>query len=288
MSVPSVSFEFFPPKTEEGNRTLFQAASRLNSLSPEFVSVTYGAGGSTREPTARAVSELREKLGLDVAPHLTCVDASKEETLEIVRDYLNQGITKLVALRGDPRDGVEGVYVPPADGFAYASDLVAGLQNLEGLELFVSAYPEIHPQAPTADFDIEVLKRKQDNGASAAITQFFFNNDDFFRYRDRAATAGVTIPIIPGIMVPENIKGVLRFAKACGASVPSSLSSRFAGIENDEETRRLIATHFTIQQCEQLVAAGVKHFHLYTLNRAESPYAVCHALGLREQLVEAA
>jgi methylenetetrahydrofolate reductase (NADPH) len=219
---------------------------------------------------------------------LTCVDASKEETLEIVRDYLNQGITKLVALRGDPRDGVEGVYVPPADGFAYASDLVAGLQNLEGLELFVSAYPEIHPQAPTADFDIEVLKRKQDNGASAAITQFFFNNDDFFRYRDRAATAGVTIPIIPGIMVPENIKGVLRFAKACGASVPSSLSSRFAGIENDEETRRLIATHFTIQQCEQLVAAGVKHFHLYTLNRAESPYAVCHALGLREQLVEAA
>jgi methylenetetrahydrofolate reductase (NADPH) len=288
MSVPSVSFEFFPPKTEEGNRALFEAASRLSSLSPEFVSVTYGAGGSTREPTAKAVSELQEKLGFDVAPHLTCVDASKEETLEIVRDYLNQGITKLVALRGDPRDGVEGVYTPPADGFAYASDLVSGLRDLEGLELFVSAYPEVHPEAPSANFDIEVLKRKQDNGASAAITQFFFNNDDFFRCRDRAATAGVTMPIIPGIMVPENIKGVLRFAKACGASVPSSLSSRFAGIEDDEETRRLIATHFTIQQCEQLVAAGVKHFHLYTLNRAESAYAVCHALGLREQLVEAA
>ena len=288
MSVPSVSFEFFPPKTEEGNRMLFEAASRLRSLSPEFVSVTYGAGGSTREPTAKAVSELKEKLDFDVAPHLTCVDASKEETLEIVRDYLNQGITKLVALRGDPRDGVEGVYVPPADGFAYASDLVAGLQDLEGLELFVSAYPEVHPEAPSADFDIEVLKRKQDNGASAAITQFFFNNDDFFRYRDRAATAGITIPIIPGIMVPENIKGVQRFARACGATVPSSLSDRFAGIEDDETTRRLIATHFTIQQCEQLDAAGVKHFHLYTLNRAESAYAVCHALGLREQLVEAA
>jgi methylenetetrahydrofolate reductase (NADPH) len=288
MSVPSVSFEFFPPKTEEGNRTLFEAASRLSSLSPEFVSVTYGAGGSTREPTAKAVSELREKLGFDVAPHLTCVDASKKETLEIVRDYLNQGITKLVALRGDPRDGVEGVYTPPADGFAYASDLVAGLCDFEGLELFVSAYPEVHPEAPSATFDIEVLKRKQDNGASAAITQFFFNNDDFFRYRDRAATAGVTMPIIPGIMVPENIKGVLRFANACGATVSSSLSSRFAGIEDDEETRRLIATHFTIQQCEQLVTAGVKHFHLYTLNRAESAYAVCHALGLREQLVEAA
>ena len=288
MPVPSVSFEFFPPKTEEGNRTLFEAASRLSSLSPEFVSVTYGAGGSTREPTAKVVTQMREKLGFDVAPHLTCVDASKEETLEIVRDYLSRGITKLVALRGDPRDGVEGVYTPPANGFAYATDLVAGLRDLGGLELFVSAYPETHPQAPNADFDIEVLKRKQDNGACAAITQFFFNNDDFFRYRDRAATAGVTMPIIPGIMVPENIKGVLRFAKSCGASVPSSLSSRFTGIEDDEETRRLIATHFTIQQCEQLVAAGVKHFHLYTLNRAESAYAVCHALGLREQLVAAA
>ena len=288
MSVPSVSFEFFPPKTEEANRTLFEAASRLGSLSPEFVSVTYGAGGSTREPTARAVLELREKLGFDVAPHLTCVDASKEETLEIARDYLSEGITKLVALRGDPRDGVEGVYTPPATGFAYASDLVAGLRELKGLELFVSAYPEVHPEAPTADFDVQVLKKKQDNGASAAITQFFFNNDDFLKYRDRAAAAGVTMPIIPGIMVPENIKGVLRFAKACGATVPASLSSRFAGIEDDEETRRLIATHFTIQQCEQLVAAGVKHFHLYTLNRAESAYAVCHALGLREQLVEAA
>ena len=288
MSVPSVSFEFFPPKTEVGEQALYDAAYRLNALRPEFVSVTYGAGGSTREPTAKAVSELKEKLGLDVAPHLTCVDSTKDETLEIVRDYLNQGITKLVALRGDPRDGVEGVYTPPADGFAYASDLVAGLRDFEGLDLFVSAYPEVHPEAPSADFDIEVLKRKQDSGASAAITQFFFNNDDFLRYRDRAATAGVTMPIVPGIMVPENIKGVLRFAKACGASVPSSLPSRFAGIEDDEETRRLIATHFTIQQCEQLVAAGVKHFHLYTLNRAESAYAVCHALGLREQLVEAA
>lgn len=288
MSVPSVSFEFFPPKSEVGEGALFDAASRLSSLRPEFVSVTYGAGGSTREPTARAVSELKIKLGLDVAPHLTCVDATKEETLEIARDYLNKGVTKLVALRGDSRDGVEGVYTPPVHGFAYASDLVAGLRDLKGLELFVSAYPERHPEAATADSDIQVLKKKQDNGASAAITQFFFNNDDFLRYRDRAAAAGVTMPIIPGIMIPENIRGVLRFAKACGATVPSGLSSRFAGIEDDEETRRLIATHFSIQQCEQLVAAGVKHFHFYTLNRAESAYALCHAIGLREQLVEAA
>ena len=288
MSVPSVSFEFFPPKSEVGEGALFDAASRLSSLRPEFVSVTYGAGGSTREPTARAVSELKIKLGLDVAPHLTCVDATKEETLEIARDYVNKGVTKLVALRGDSRDGVEGVYTPPVHGFAYASDLVAGLRDLKGLELFVSAYPERHPEAATADSDIQVLKKKQDNGASAAITQFFFNNDDFLRYRDRAAAAGVTMPIIPGIMIPENIRGVLRFAKACGATVPSGLSSRFAGIEDDEETRRLIATHFSIQQCEQLVAAGVKHFHFYTLNRAESAYALCHAIGLREQLVEAA
>ena len=288
MSVPSVSFEFFPPKSEVGEVALLDAASRLSSLRPEFVSVTYGAGGSTREPTARAVSELKIKLGLDVAPHLTCVDATKEETLEIARDYLNKGVTKLVALRGDSRDGVEGVYTPPVHGFAYASDLVAGLRDLKGLELFVSAYPERHPEAATADSDIQVLKKKQDNGASAAITQFFFNNDDFLRYRDCAAAAGVTMPIIPGIMIPENIRGVLRFAKACGATVPSDLSSRFAGIEDDEETRRLIATHFSIQQCEQLVAAGVKHFHFYTLNRAESAYALCHAIGLREQLVEAA
>ena len=288
MSVPSVSFEFFPPKSEVGEVALFDAASRLSSLRPEFVSVTYGAGGSTREPTARAVSELKIKLGLDVAPHLTCVDATKEETLEIARDYVNKGVTKLVALRGDSRDGVEGVYTPPVHGFAYASDLVAGLRDLKGLELFVSAYPERHPEAATADSDIQVLKKRQDNGASAAITQFFFNNDDFLRYRDRAVAAGVTMPIIPGIMIPENIRGVLRFAKACGATVPSDLSSSFTGIEDDEETRRLIATHFSIQQCEQLVAAGVKHFHFYTLNRAESAYALCHAIGLREQLVEAA
>ena len=288
MPVPSVSFEFFPPKSEAGEQTLFSAASRLSAFNPDFVSVTYGAGGSTREPTAKAVSELREKLGFDVAPHLTCVDASKEETLDIARDYQRKGISKLVALRGDPRDGVEGVYEPPENGFAYASDLVEGLSSLKGLELLVSAYPEVHPEAPTADFDVQVLRKKQDSGACAAITQFFFDNDDFLMYRDRAAAAGVTIPIIPGIMVPENIKGVLRFATACGASVPNTLSSRFSGIEDDEETRRLIATHFSIQQCEQLVSAGVEQFHFYTLNRAESTYAVCHALGLRESLERAA
>jgi len=288
MSAPSVSFEFFPPKTEAGEKVLIKAATRLTALNPKYVSVTYGAGGSTREPTARAVTQLRRSLGLDVAPHLTCVDASKEVTLDIARAYSAEGITKVVALRGDPRGGVEGQYRPPTDGFAYASDLVEGLCALGGLDVYVSAYPETHPEASSRQVDIDVLKRKQDNGAAAAITQFFFENDDFFRYRDLAVAAGVDIPIIPGIMIPENIAGVSRFAGACGASVPTELLNRFAGIEDDEETRRLIATHFSIQQCEDLYSQGVDEFHFYTLNRSESVYAVCHALGLRDALADAA
>ena len=288
MSAPSVSFEFFPPKTDAGDRALMKAAARLSALNPNYVSVTYGAGGSTREPTAKAVTQLSRSLGLDVAPHLTCVDASKEETLDIARAYSVEGITKIVALRGDPRGGVEGQYQPPADGFAYASDLVEGLCALGGLEVYVSAYPETHPEASSRQGDIDVLKKKQDNGATAAITQFFFSNQDYFEYREKATLAGVTIPIIPGIMIPENIGGVSRFAKACGASVPAGLLGRFSGIEDDEETRRLIATHFSIQQCEELYSQGVDEFHFYTLNRSESVYAVCHALGLRDALADVA
>ena len=288
MVVPSVSFEFFPPKTEVGLQALLQTAGRLSVLRPEFVSVTYGAGGSTQDTTARAVHSLRTSLGFDVAPHLTCVEASREETLAIAQSYVNRGICKIVALRGDPRDGVRGTYSPYPGGFAYASDLVGGLSVFSNLEIYVSAYPEKHPAAASFDFDIEVLKRKQENGATAAITQFFFCNDDLLRYRDRASAAGVTIPIIPGIMVPENIEGVCRFAAGCGASVPDSLLERFAGLDNDAETRRLIATHFSIEQCEALAAEGVDQFHFYTLNKSESVYAICHALGLRPSLSEAA
>ena len=176
---PSVSFEFFTTKTEAGEAALLATAQHLKGLAPAFVSVTFGAGGSTREPTAKAVARLQDQLGLDVAPHLTCVDATQSETLDIARAYRSQGVSKLVALRGDPRDGVQGVYSPSRDGFAYASDLVAGLKVIDGLELFVSAYPETHPAAPNEAFDLQVLKQKQDNGASAAITQFFFDNDDF-------------------------------------------------------------------------------------------------------------
>ena len=288
MVVPSVSFEFFPPKTEVGLQALLQTAGRLSVLRPEFVSVTYGAGGSTQDTTARAVHSLRTSLGFDVAPHLTCVEASREETLAIAQSYVNRGVGKIVALRGDPRDGVRGTYSPYPGGFAYASDLVGGLSVFSNLEIYVSAYPEKHPAAASFDFDIEVLKRKQENGATAAITQFFFCNDDLLRYRDRASAAGVTIPIIPGIMVPENIEGGCRFAAGCGASVPDSLLERFAGLDNDAETRRLIATHFSIEQCEALAAEGVDQFHFYTLNKSESVYAICHALGLRPSLSEAA
>ena len=288
MVVPSVSFEFFPPKTEVGLQALLQTAGRLSVLRPEFVSVTYGAGGSTQDTTARAVHSLRTSLGFDVAPHLTCVEASREETLDIAQSYVKSGVGKIVALRGDPRDGVRGTYSPYPGGFAYASDLVGGLSTFSDLEIYVSAYPEKHPAASSLGFDIEVLKSKQENGATAAITQFFFSNDDFLRYRDKAHAAGVTIPIIPGIMVPENIEGVCRFAAGCGASVPDSLLARFSGLDNDAETRRLIATHFSIEQCEALAKEGVDQFHFYTLNKSESVYAICHALGLRPSLSEAA
>lgn len=288
MAIPNVSFEFFPPKTPSGLHGLLQTADRLKVFDPEFASVTYGAGGSTQDTTDHAVRSLSASISLDVAPHLTCVEATREETLDIARKYVETGVRKIVALRGDPRDGIEGVYTPHPDGFAYASDLVEGLRTFPDLDIYVSAYPEKHPAAPSLDFDIDVLKQKQQNGATAAITQFFFSNDDYLRYRDTAYAAGVSLPLIPGIMVPENIEGVRRFASACGASVPDTLLARFAGLDDDAETRRLIARHFSIEQCEALVAEGVDQFHFYTLNKSESVYAVCHALGLRPSLSEAA
>lgn len=288
MAIPNVSFEFFPPKTPAGLQGLLQAADRLKVFGPEFASVTYGAGGSTQDTTANAVRSLMESLGLDIAPHLTCVEATREETLGIARSYVESGVRKIVALRGDPRDGVEGTYTPHPDGFAYASDLVEGLGTFPDLEIYVSAYPEKHPAAASLDFDIDVLKKKQQNGAKAAITQFFFSNDDYLRYRDTAYAAGVSLPLIPGIMVPENIDGVRRFAAGCGASVPDTLLARFDGLDDDAETRRLIATHFSIEQCEALIAEGVDQFHFYTLNKSESVYGVCHAMGLRPSLSEVA
>jgi methylenetetrahydrofolate reductase (NADPH) len=281
MSYPiEVSFEFFPPADAEMEATLWQSVERLAPLSPRFVSVTYGADGSTRERTHNVVTRVQRETPLVGAPHLTCIGASRGEILDIARKYWDQGIRHLVALRGDPPKGTTQ-YVPRADGFAYASDLVAGLKGVADFDISVAAYPEVHPEAQSADFDLDNLKRKVDAGASRAITQFFYNTDAFLRFRDRAEAAGITAPIVPGILPITRFPQVLRFAAMCGASVPDWLKDRFHGLDDDPETRRLIAASVAIEQVQALARQGVREFHFYTLNRAELTYAICHALGVR-------
>jgi methylenetetrahydrofolate reductase (NADPH) len=275
-----VSFEFFPPADEVMAATLWKSLERLAPLAPEFVSVTYGADGSTRERTHDLVARIKSETPLTGAPHLTCIGASREEILDIARGYWNEGIRHLVALRGDP-PGEQRSYQPHPGGFAYAADLVAGLRRLAPFEISVAAYPEMHPEARSADLDLANLKRKLDAGASRAITQFFFDTDVFLRFRDRCAAAGIGATIVPGILPITRFPQVLRFAGRCGASVPQWLHERFAGLDADEETRRLLAASVAIEQVESLKRHGVREFHFYTLNRAELTYAICHALGLR-------
>jgi methylenetetrahydrofolate reductase (NADPH) len=275
-----VSFEFFPPADAEMEATLWKSVERLAPLSPRFVSVTYGADGSTRERTHNVVTRVQRETPLVGAPHLTCIGASCGEILDIARKYWDQGIRHLVALRGDPPKGTTK-YVPRADGFAYASDLVAGLKSVADFDISVAAYPEIHPEAVSADCDLDNLKRKVDAGASRAITQFFYNTDAFLRFRDRAEAAGITAPIVPGILPITRFPQVVKFASLCGASVPDWLKDRFHGLDDDPETRRLIAASVAIEQVQELARQGVREFHFYTLNRAELTYAICHALGVR-------
>jgi methylenetetrahydrofolate reductase (NADPH) len=275
-----VSFEFFPPGDAAMAATLWKSLERLAPLGPDFVSVTYGADGSTRARTHDLVTRIQRETPLTGAPHLTCVGASREEILDIARGYWEEGIRHLVALRGDPPGGA-GDYRPHAGGYAYAADLVAGLTRLAPFEISVAAYPEVHPQARSADADLTNLKRKLDAGASRAITQFFFDADIFLRFRDRCAAAGITAPIVPGILPITRFPQVLRFAGRCGASVPPWLHERFCGLDDDDETRRLLAASVAIEQVESLKRHGVREFHFYTLNRAELTYAICHALGLR-------
>lgn len=275
-----VSFEFFPPADESMAATLWRSLERLTPLAPSFVSVTYGADGSTRERTHDLVTRIQSETPLTGAPHLTCVGASREEILDIARGYWQEGIRHLVALRGDP-PGAEGRYQPHPGGFAHAADLVAGLRRLAPFEISVAAYPEVHPEARSADADLDNLKRKVAAGASRAITQFFFDTEVFLRFRDRCAAAGISAPIVPGILPITRFPQVLRFAGRCGASVPRWLHERFAGLDADEETRRLLAASVAIEQVESLKRHGVCEFHFYTLNRAELTYAICHALGLR-------
>lgn len=275
-----ISFEFFPPNTEALNETLWTSIQRLAALAPRFVSVTYGADGSTRERTHAAVARIADETDLTAAPHLTCVGASRGEVDDIAREYWDMGIRHLVALRGDPPAG-ESAYRPHPDGYAYASDLVEGLKHIGDFDVSVAAYPEIHPEAGSAIADLDNLKRKLDAGANRAITQFFFDTDVFLRFRDLCAAAGIESSIVPGILPITRLPQLQRFAARCGASVPDWLVERFEGLEDDEATRQMISANVAIEQVGRLQAEGIHEFHFYTLNRSELTFAICHALGVR-------
>ncbi|MEL0090115.1 MAG: methylenetetrahydrofolate reductase [Rhodospirillales bacterium] len=275
----SVSFEFFPPKTEKMAETLWRSVERLTPFKPTFVSVTYGAGGTTRERTHATVRRIAEETPLEAAAHLTCVAATSAEINEIANEYWAMGVRHIVALRGDmPEPGQP--YKPTAHGYAYASDLVRGLKQLHDFEISVAAYPETHPEAKDLAAEIDNLKRKFDAGANRAITQFFFETEDFLRYRDRMAAAKIDMPIIPGILPVTNFKSMVAFAGRCGATVPKWVAQRFDGLDDDLETRSGIAAAMAVEQCKQLEREGVNAFHFYTLNRAELTTAICRMLGL--------
>lgn len=276
-----VSFEFFPPKTEKMEETLWSAISRLAPLRPEFVSVTYGAGGSTRERTHATVTRLLKETELKPAAHLTCVDATKEEVDAVAKQYWNEGVRHIVALRGDPVQGTGAKYEPHSGGYENAADLVAGLKRIADFEISVAGYPEKHPESPTIEADLDNLKAKVDAGADRIITQFGFDNTQFLRYLERARAAGIWVPISPGIVPIHNFKQVAGFAKRAGASVPSWLARRFEGLEDDSATTHLVAAAVATEQVMDLVDEGIKKFHFYTLNRADLVYAICHLLGLR-------
>lgn len=278
-----VSFEFFPPNTEKMEAQLWAAIERLAPLGPRFVSVTYGAGGSTRARTHATVERIRRETDLEPAAHLTCVGASRAEVDEVARRYHAAGIHHIVALRGDPPEG-ETHYQPHPDGYAHAADLVAGLTRIADFEISVAAYPEIHPEALNAAADLDNLKRKIDAGASRAITQFFFDSADYLRFIDKARAEGITVPIVPGILPVTNFRTVARFAAACGASIPAWLANQFAGLDDDPATRKLVAASVAAEQCRTLQAAGIDEFHFYTLNRADLTYAICHILGLHSEI----
>jgi methylenetetrahydrofolate reductase (NADPH) len=278
---PRVSFEFFPPKTAEMDARLWEVVKRLEPLGPRFVSVTYGAGGSTRERTHATVRRIRQETGLEPAAHLTCVAATRDEIDRVARDYWEAGIRHIVALRGDPPGGLGARYQPHDRGYAFAADLVAGLRRVAEFEISVAAYPETHPEAESSGHDIDNLRRKLDAGANRAITQFFFDVDLFLDFRDRAAAAGVAVPIVPGILPVTNFAQLKRMSEGCGATIPPWMAAHFDGLDDDPDTRRLVAASLAAEQCRRLHAEGVHEFHFYTLNRADLIVAICHLLGVR-------
>ena len=277
-----VSFEFFPPNTEKANETLWNSIQRLSPLKPSYVSVTYGAGGSTRERTHATVYRLRHETDLEPAAHLTCVGATTDDIDDIARSYWDAGVKHIVALRGDPAEG-GGPYQPHPGGYAYASDLVAGLKNIADFNISVAAYPETHPEATGAEADLDNLKRKIDAGASEAITQFFFDTDVYLKFLERARAAGITAPIIPGILPVTNFTRVAEFSDKCGTKVPHWMADLFDGLDDDPQTRKLVAAGVAAEQCRTLHTEGITDFHFYTMNQADLVYAICHILGVREK-----
>lgn len=276
----NVSFEFFPPKNAELEESLWKTMDRLAPLSPAFVSVTYGAGGSTRERTHNIVSKIAAEHDFPVAAHLTCVSATKEEVDAVAEDYWHAGVRSIVALRGDAPEGA-GQYQPHPDGYQNAEDLVKGLRAMHDFDISVAAYPERHPDSPNLVADLDNLKRKIDAGANRAITQFFFDPDHYFRFMDHVTSMGIDVPIVPGILPVSNFKTLKRFADACGASIPPWMAHMFEGLDDDPKTRQLVAAMVAAEMVKRLEAGGVKDFHFYTLNRADLSYAICHMLGLR-------
>ncbi|OYU14603.1 MAG: methylenetetrahydrofolate reductase [NAD(P)H] [Alphaproteobacteria bacterium PA4] len=283
----AVSFEFFPPKTPVMEATLWESVETLAPLAPRFVSVTYGAGGSTRERTHATVARIVRDTAIPAAAHLTCVDASRDEIDAIARAYWQAGVRHIVALRGDPPAKGAKFEARP-DGYASAAELVAGLKRVADFELSVSAYPEVHPEAASAASDLDALRAKLDAGASRAITQFFFEPDTFLRFRDRVAAAGIAAEIVPGILPVSNFANLRRMAEPCGTAIPGWMARLFEGLDDKPAARQLVAATVAAEQCRRLYDGGVRHFHFYTLNRAELSYAICHMLGLRPALEDLA
>lgn len=278
-----VSFEFFPPKNDEMEARLWETVQRLEPLQPKFVSVTYGAGGSTRERTARTVRRILTESSLTPAAHLTCVDAGRRDIDQVIEEFAGMGVKRFVALRGDPAEGVGARYRPHPDGYANAAELVGALKGFADFDISVSAYPEKHPESPDFATDVEMLKRKVDNGATRAITQFFFDNDLYERYVERVRRAGIYIPIVPGILPVHNFTQVANFSARCGAHVPAWLAERFDGLQRDPQTHALVASAVAAEQVLDLIERGVVDFHFYTMNRADLAFAICHMIGIRAQ-----
>lgn len=277
----NISFEFFPPKNEKMNEQLWNSIEHLVPLGPKFVSVTYGAGGSTRDRTHQTVSRIVKETNVPVAAHLTTVAATKEEINEVLDEYWAAGVRHIVALRGDPPDGVGEKFEATEGGYLNAAELAAAARSRNDFEVSVGCYPEKHPESPDFALDIELLKQKVDAGATRGITQFFFDNECFFRYLDKVRAAGINIPIVPGIMPVTNFKALTRMAGLCGASIPGRISRMFENLDDDPETRELVAATLAAEQCLDLAEHGIDHFHFYTLNRYKMAYALCHMLGVR-------